>query len=152
MAEHANSTSTPALQGAPAEDSPSVVSGPARLTRRLILGAVPMSVTATQLDYEHTVSAGEAWRLRKRAFIDQVAHLHSNGRYVASRAMAMDLDPDNCTCIQLVNRAQRSDEPILHFRDRIRPSVTIVVARSYAYEHGPVMPDGSYGIERLGRG
>jgi hypothetical protein len=109
-------------------------------TRRALFAAVPAlpAVIASPL-LTTEIGAGQSWRLKKRAFIDEVAFLHPNGRLSATRAMAMDLDPDDCTSIQCYCRNDRNREPILFFKAKGRPNVEIVVSATGAYEHGPVL-------------
>jgi len=110
---------------------------PASTTRRALLsvGAALPAIIATPVIAKE-IGKGEAWRLRKRAFIEQVAGFSPNGRFVATRAMAMDLDPDDCIMIELAG--PRHLRPQLHFQRDGDTSVTVVGPRM-AILHGPVL-------------
>lgn len=109
-------------------------------TRRGLLAAATTlpALIATPIAAKE-IGRGEAWRLKKRAFIEQVSKLHPRGRLVATRAMAMDLDPDEIAHIQL-DAENTEMMPALTFRgQKPRPYCDwIVVGPDYAYQHGPV--------------
>lgn len=109
-------------------------------TRRALLSAsraLPV-IIATPLAAKE-IGGGEAWRLKKRAFIEEMDKLAPKGRYVATKAMAMDLDPDSLRFIQTYHRDNDHLMPALHFAKRGAPHVTVVVDAVKAYEYGPVL-------------
>ncbi len=112
-------------------------------TRRALIAtaaALP-AIIATPLKAETYTrpSDGELRRRAARDFIEQVANWHPRGRMVASHAMAMDLDPEDCVLIQLTDHSNPRALPIMHFQPSHRERVTVVVSATGAYEHGPVL-------------
>ena len=112
----------------------------AQQTRRALLtvGAALPAIIATPV-ISKELSPGEARRLKRRDFINQAASWHPRGRMVATHAMAMDLDPDDCVLIQLTDHSNPRALPIMHFRPPHRERMTVVVSATGAYEHGPVL-------------
>lgn len=112
--------------------------------RSLLAAAAALPAIAATPVVAEEISRGEAWRLKKRAFIEKISSIHTRsceqyGRYVATKAMAMDLDPDELTLVQFVDPAHAERMPALHFRKTGAPHITVVVHRLGAYEHGPVL-------------
>ena len=86
-------------------------------TRRatMPMGVAMPIVLATPFKPEPPISPSEAMRLRRFDFIEQIAWLHSNGRHVASKAMAMGVDLDAFSGVQLHSQDHPEMMPVLHF-------------------------------------
>ena len=109
-------------------------------TRRgLLAAATTLPALAITQVHEEPLSTREALHLRRRDFVRQCQNLHHHGGEVALAAMAMELDPDACSLVQLYSREAPHTMPALHFEKRGAPHVTVVVHRGGAYEHGPVL-------------
>ncbi len=89
---------------------------------------------------EQTKTAWQLRQERRRAFIEEIAAVHPNGRMVATKAMSLDMvEPDDCTGMVTWLRDDNGRLPILYFKKPGDRPVEIVVSAFGAYEHGPVI-------------
>jgi hypothetical protein len=98
-------------------------------TRRalIVASAALPAVVASPVSAEETLSSWETRRIRRRDFINYISGLHPSGRYVATKAMAMDLAPEDYIQVGLSGRgASKSDYPQLYFQKVGSPNITIV--------------------------
>lgn len=52
----------------------------------------------------------------RREFIERLARIHPNGRFVATKSMALGLNPGDCHLITLQRPGRRHEMPELHFQ------------------------------------
>lgn len=111
-------------------------------TRRVVMSAcatlTALIVTPVR---EAPLPPGEQRRRNAREFIEQFAWSHPRGRMVATRAMAMGLDPLHISLIRWHDVSLPHTMPSIEFRPPNPNGIRVVVNAVGSFECGPEVED-----------
>lgn len=119
-----------------------LIAGAASITPVAAAAAVAnLPTIPVQRVNERAETSAETLRRERREFIESIALMHPRGRYVATKAMAMDLNPRDCVHVHLTDHVSGDHHlPLLKFRGQGERYLDwITVGPNFAFQEGPVL-------------